>query len=79
MAHVVFVQGIGSYPRPDVMVSEWTTALANGMRQAGHTDVAMAFTHTSQLTTALAYYADLFRPRTVRGPQSQLTTTMNWN
>lgn len=61
MARLVFVHGIGANrQRAEQQLADWTAALAEGAREAGHSAAARDLTFGGRLRLVLARYADLF-------------------
>lgn len=71
MARLVFVHGIGRPRDPRQELRNWSSALAEGMRQAGHSDLAAMVQKTDEgkgvVTPAFAYYGDLFSAHQAQG------------
>lgn len=65
-SQLVFLHGIGRPRNADQECKEWTKALAEGARHAGHSRVARSLGDDSFVRASFVYYADLFAP-----PQSQ--------
>lgn len=64
--NVVFVHGIGPPRLVDDELRQWTMALADGARSAGHSAFAHALLH-GEVPTSFAYYGDLFLPDQAQG------------
>ncbi|WKV75809.1 hypothetical protein AW27_032360 [Streptomyces sp. PCS3-D2] len=68
---MVFVHGIGGPRDPARELAQWTGALANGMRLAGHSALAEALTADGGPVAArFAYYGDLFQAPQAQGDGS---------
>jgi pimeloyl-ACP methyl ester carboxylesterase len=59
-ARIVFVHGIGAPREPAKSLAEWTEALAEGCRAAGHTQFAERLRTGDGVEAKFAYYGDLF-------------------
>ncbi|MEU0271666.1 hypothetical protein [Streptomyces sp. NPDC006307] len=71
MAEVVLVHGIGPLDQSvGELHGEWTAAISGTLRAAGETDLADRLA-TGHVTTAMAYYRDLFKPYTPRDEWDQ--------
>ncbi|MFI6722815.1 hypothetical protein [Streptomyces atratus] len=71
MAEVVFVHGIGPLEEPaGELHTAWVAALAGSLRNAEETEAADAL-EGGRISTAMAYYRDLFRPYTPRDEWDQ--------
>jgi pimeloyl-ACP methyl ester carboxylesterase len=57
---IAFVHGIGRHRQPEDECRKWSTALATGFREAGHSDLAKSLTGGAGVTTHFIYYRDLF-------------------
>src|SRR5438067_13382861 len=64
---VVYVHGIGRAGDPDKHLEQWTTALATGMRKAGHSRLAEAFAAGTAISCVFGHYADLFETAGAQG------------
>ncbi|MFD8823268.1 hypothetical protein ACFV1C_13025 [Streptomyces sp. NPDC059605] len=67
MPRLVFVHGIGGPRDTGRELTEWTGALADGMRAAGHTALAEQLTTADADRCVFASYADLFSPAEAQG------------
>ncbi|MER5386443.1 hypothetical protein ABT040_40465 [Streptomyces sp. NPDC002688] len=65
-ARLVFVHGIGGPRDVDEELRAWTRALAGGMREAGHSELAAQMS-CGRFDPVLAYYGDLFQPDQEQG------------
>jgi hypothetical protein len=68
-ATIVFVHGIGGYRHPTQTVTDWSGAVARGLRLAGHAQLADDLTHNPLTSCVLAQYSDLFLPSGAQGEQ----------
>ncbi|NUK51724.1 hypothetical protein HRW14_15870 [Streptomyces lunaelactis] len=57
---LVFIHGIGGPRDPARELARWTSALASGMRDAGHARLGRELTAGSGVECVFAHYADLF-------------------
>ncbi|MGC4778636.1 hypothetical protein [Micromonospora chalcea] len=69
--NVVFVHGVGPPRRIDDELRQWTTALADGARSAGHSAFADALLR-GKVPTSFAHYGDLFLPAQAQGGDLKL-------
>ncbi|WNI21567.1 hypothetical protein [Streptomyces sp. ITFR-16] len=70
VARLVFVHGIGGLRDTVGELAEWTGALADGMRAAGHSGLAARLTAGDAGICSFANYADLFAdPEAQGGPE----------
>jgi hypothetical protein len=63
---LVFVHGVGGPRDAAGELATWTDALASGMREAGHSDMADALSGGA-VDRAFAYYGELFWPAQAQG------------
>lgn len=64
---LVFIHGIGGPRDPARELTQWTSALASGMRAAGHARLGRELTAGSGTECVFAHYADLFGQRQAQG------------
>lgn len=64
---LLFVHGIGGPRTTDVEQREWTVALAQGARQAGHADFVSGLTQSWLTDVRFANYSDVFHAPGIQG------------
>nr|WP_042196286.1 hypothetical protein [Kibdelosporangium sp. MJ126-NF4]CEL22520.1 hypothetical protein [Kibdelosporangium sp. MJ126-NF4]CTQ89376.1 hypothetical protein [Kibdelosporangium sp. MJ126-NF4] len=72
---LVFVHGIGGPRQVDQERHRWTAALADGMRKAGHSDIAEDLANSDSPEIEFAYYGDLFTTPHAQGGDASLSAT----
>ncbi|MGW0854703.1 hypothetical protein [Streptomyces sp. NPDC002690] len=70
---LLFIHGIGSVRTSDVEAREWSTALANGARAAGHADLVSGLTRSWAAETRFANYSDLFYRAGAQGGAGEIS------
>ncbi|MFJ4814505.1 alpha/beta hydrolase [Streptomyces sp. NPDC088801] len=69
---LVFVHGIGGLRNPTAELDVWLRALADGARDAGHSNRVLDLIQGWAADTRFAYYGDLFRDAQAQGGAAQV-------